>query len=115
MIKRKRSFSARFHVPRKIHTYAGAGMNSTGSNGRFSVASYNIHRCIGIDKRYDPERIIRVMQELQVDIIGLQEVDCQYFRPPRPVSVEILYPELPGLHYPCVQPTLWWSFSPQIL
>jgi endonuclease/exonuclease/phosphatase family metal-dependent hydrolase len=39
------------------------------------VASYNIHRCIGRDRRLDVARIARVIDELHCDIIGLQEVD----------------------------------------
>ena len=67
------------------------------SNGSFAVASYNIHRCIGVDKRYDPERIIQVMHELQVDIIGLQEVDCQYFLKDGTDQVD-LFKDATGFH-----------------
>lgn len=39
------------------------------------VVTYNIHRCKGADGRYDPCRIASVLNEIQADIIGLQEVD----------------------------------------
>lgn len=39
-----------------------------------TVASYNIHQCVGIDGRCDPRRIAQVVQEINADIIGLQEV-----------------------------------------
>lgn len=39
-----------------------------------SVASYNIHQCVGIDGRCDPPRIAQVIRELDADIVGLQEV-----------------------------------------
>ena len=39
------------------------------------VASYNIHGCVGLDKRYDVERIAGVIRELDCDTVGLQEVD----------------------------------------
>jgi len=39
-----------------------------------SVASYNIHRCVGVDGRRDPLRIAQVIRELDADIVGLQEV-----------------------------------------
>ncbi len=42
---------------------------------RMRVASYNIHRGIGRDGRYDPQRILRVLEEMEADIIALQEVD----------------------------------------
>lgn len=39
------------------------------------VASYNIHRGIGRDGRYDPARILRVLREVDADVVALQEVD----------------------------------------
>jgi len=39
------------------------------------VASYNIHRCIGTDGKYNPDRIAAVIRHLNPDLIGLQEVD----------------------------------------
>lgn len=39
------------------------------------VASYNIHQCVGVDGRRDPERIAAVIQQLGADVIALQEVD----------------------------------------
>jgi endonuclease/exonuclease/phosphatase family metal-dependent hydrolase len=41
----------------------------------FKIATYNIHRCIGIDDKYNPQRILRVIHELDADIIGIQEID----------------------------------------
>jgi endonuclease/exonuclease/phosphatase family metal-dependent hydrolase len=41
-----------------------------------TIASYNIHRCVGSDSIYRPGRIVAVIQELDADIIGLQEVDA---------------------------------------
>src|SRR3954451_25119469 len=43
---------------------------------RFRVATYNIHKCVGIDRRYSPERIVEVLGETDADVIGLQEVLC---------------------------------------
>ena len=42
-----------------------------------TVATYNIHRCIGLDRIRDPARIAQVIGELDVDLIGLQEVDAR--------------------------------------
>jgi endonuclease/exonuclease/phosphatase family metal-dependent hydrolase len=39
------------------------------------IGSYNIHGCVGLDKRYDVERIAGVIRELDCDAVGLQEVD----------------------------------------
>lgn len=38
------------------------------------AASYNIHRGVGLDRRRDVDRIARVIQEIDPDVIGLQEV-----------------------------------------
>lgn len=40
---------------------------------RISIASYNVHAWNGMDRSYDPGRIIRVLGELKADIIALQE------------------------------------------
>lgn len=39
------------------------------------IASYNIHKCVGMDGRFDPDRIASVVAELDADIVALQEVD----------------------------------------
>jgi len=44
----------------------------------FTVASYNVHRCVGRDGRHDPGRVAKVIEELQADVIALQEVDIRY-------------------------------------
>ena len=42
------------------------------------VASYNIHKGIGLDRMRRPERIIDVLCELDADIIALQEADRRF-------------------------------------
>ena len=42
------------------------------------VASYNVHRCIGVDKRFDPGRVAAVIEELDADIVALQEADRRF-------------------------------------
>lgn len=39
-----------------------------------SVLSYNIHECVGLDRRRDPARIAQVIKESGAQIVGLQEV-----------------------------------------
>jgi endonuclease/exonuclease/phosphatase family metal-dependent hydrolase len=41
------------------------------------VATYNIHSCVGVDRRYAPDRVAAVLRELGADIIGLQEIDAR--------------------------------------
>ena len=38
------------------------------------IATYNIHRCRGMDRRVMPARIIEVLREVDADVIALQEV-----------------------------------------
>lgn len=45
--------------------------------GALTVATYNIHRCVGLDRIRDPARIANVIGELNADVIGLQEVDAR--------------------------------------
>lgn len=37
------------------------------------IATYNTHGCVGADRRCDPERIARVIGELDADVVALQE------------------------------------------
>ena len=39
------------------------------------VVTYNIHRAIGIDRKFAPERIIDILKALDGDVVLLQEVD----------------------------------------
>ncbi|MBE0558530.1 MAG: endonuclease/exonuclease/phosphatase family protein [Proteobacteria bacterium] len=38
------------------------------------IASYNVHKCVGMDFKKDPDRIAAVIRSLDADIISLQEV-----------------------------------------
>jgi endonuclease/exonuclease/phosphatase family metal-dependent hydrolase len=42
---------------------------------QITLATYNIHACVGIDRRFDPERIVQVLNEMDVDVVALQEVE----------------------------------------
>lgn len=43
-----------------------------------TVASYNIHKAVGVDNVCDPDRIISVLREMDADIIALQEADTRF-------------------------------------
>ncbi|MBL0219425.1 MAG: endonuclease/exonuclease/phosphatase family protein [Myxococcales bacterium] len=44
---------------------------------KLRVLSYNIHKCIGgVDRRYEPSRIVEVIRKLDADVVMLQEVDA---------------------------------------
>lgn len=42
------------------------------------VASYNIRKAIGTDRRRSPERVLEVLAEVDADIIALQEADRRF-------------------------------------
>ncbi len=39
-----------------------------------TIATYNIHSAVGTDRKFSPDRIVGVLQEMQADIVALQEV-----------------------------------------
>ena len=39
------------------------------------LLTYNVHRCVGTDKRLDVGRIVAVIGEHEPDIVCLQELD----------------------------------------
>jgi len=41
---------------------------------RLRIATYNVHRCRGLDGRTRPERIARVLRVIDADVVALQEV-----------------------------------------
>lgn len=48
--------------------------------GALTIASYNVHKCVGTDKRFDPDRVAEVIAELDADILALQEADRRFGR-----------------------------------
>lgn len=45
-----------------------------------TVASYNVHKCIGVDNIFDPDRVAAVICEIDADIVALQEADERFGR-----------------------------------
>lgn len=43
---------------------------------RLRVATYNIHSCIGLDKKTSPERIADIIAAMDTDVVAPQEVDA---------------------------------------
>lgn len=40
----------------------------------FRIATYNIHKCRGLDRRVRPKRIAEVLKQIDADVVALQEV-----------------------------------------
>lgn len=62
------------------------------------VASYNIHAGIGMDRAVDLERVARVLEPLDADVIALQEVD-ERVRRSGEVDQAARLAELLGMHH----------------
>ncbi|MEE9428365.1 MAG: endonuclease/exonuclease/phosphatase family protein [Paracoccaceae bacterium] len=45
------------------------------SKNHFRLASYNVRKCVGLDRRRRPGRIVDVLNSLDADVIALQEAD----------------------------------------
>ena len=52
----------------------GGGVNAP----TLTVASYNMRKAIGTDRRRKPERTLDVLNELDADVIALQEADRRF-------------------------------------
>jgi endonuclease/exonuclease/phosphatase family metal-dependent hydrolase len=62
------------------------------------VATYNVHRCRGLDGRVRPERIVEVLREIDADIVALQEV-VSVGSGPRTENQSAFIAEELGLHF----------------
>jgi endonuclease/exonuclease/phosphatase family metal-dependent hydrolase len=67
----------------------------------FTVATYNVHKCVGLDRRRDPVRVASVIRELEADIVGLQEVENRSAGTPESAQMDFLaretgYEAVPG-------------------
>lgn len=57
---------------------------------RVVLASYNVHGCVGSDGRRDVARVARVIERLDADIVGLQEVESSPPSPGEPPQMDLL-------------------------
>lgn len=65
---------------------------------KIRIATYNIHKCVGIDRRFSPERIADVLREVEADVVALQEVLCHHNSLKRDHQAEFIAAEL-GVNY----------------
>jgi endonuclease/exonuclease/phosphatase family metal-dependent hydrolase len=71
-------------------------MPAAAGDSRLTVASYNIHRCIGMDGRRDVARVARVIESLDADVVALQEVESRPVCGGGPVQMDV-FSHLAGL------------------
>lgn len=70
----------------------------TKANLQITLLTYNIHKAIGNDRRFDPSRIARICEAERADIIALQEVDHGVPRS-RHLNVAEVLAEMLGYHH----------------
>lgn len=51
-----------------------AAAESAAGGVRLRVVTYNVHKCVGLDRRVRPARVAAVLREIGADLIALQEV-----------------------------------------
>jgi len=59
------------------HTAAPPVLSAAAQAPAVRIVTYNIHTCVGVDRRYDPDRIVEVLREINADIACLQEVGAR--------------------------------------
>lgn len=60
---------------------------------QFRLASYNIRKCVGLDRRRKPERILEVLNGLEANVIALQEADRRLGDRPAALSAHLIETE----------------------
>lgn len=61
---------------RRLRNSDQSAEKSRGDEPRLTVATYNIHSCLNMDRRCNPDRTAAVLSSLNPDIVALQEVDA---------------------------------------
>lgn len=59
----------------------------------FRIATWNIRKCIGLDRRRDPHRVARVIAGLDADIVALQEADKRLGQRPAALTADLVETE----------------------
>jgi endonuclease/exonuclease/phosphatase family metal-dependent hydrolase len=64
------------------------------------VATYNIRKCVGLDRKRDPARVLAVLCEIDADIITLQEADRRFGSRESCFPLEMIEARTPWTHVP---------------
>lgn len=81
-----------------IATAPGTVNIKMGQGDKFRIVTYNVHKCVGVDRRLNPARIVSVLKEVNADIIALQEVLCVQGRDSQSDQAHFIAREL-GFNY----------------
>ncbi len=74
------------------------------------VASYNIRKSLGTDRKRRPDRIMRILGEIDADIVALQEVDLRFGQRTSTLSSEAIvdHTDYMPVRYGIQQQSLGW-------
>ena len=62
---------------------------------QITLASYNIRKAVGLDRRRDPDRILAILREIDADVVALQEADRRYGRRMSVLPLEAIHEHTP--------------------
>jgi endonuclease/exonuclease/phosphatase family metal-dependent hydrolase len=81
------------------------------------VATWNIRKCIGLDRRRDPHRTARVIAGLGAEIVAIQEADKRLGRRPAALSADLVRQEtgLEAVEAGGHEPSLGWHGNAVLL
>jgi endonuclease/exonuclease/phosphatase family metal-dependent hydrolase len=66
---------------------------------RIRIATYNVHKCRGLDRRTNPDRITAVIAQLDADIIAIQEILDVRNGKPEYVQARRIHSQLGGYNF----------------
>lgn len=74
------------------------------------VASYNIRKSLGTDRRRNPTRIMQILREIDADIVALQEVDRRFGQRAATLSADAIVETTPyaPINFAIRQASLGW-------
>lgn len=84
MHEKRKTLPASIIASIRAHKARGTGSHAQHDPARHDpetgllVASYNVHKCVGVDGKFDPGRIAQVIREIGADVIALQEADTRF-------------------------------------
>jgi endonuclease/exonuclease/phosphatase family metal-dependent hydrolase len=60
------------------------------SDNKIRLASYNVRKCVGLDLKRSPERVLEVVSGLNADVIALQEADKRLGNRPAALPLRLI-------------------------
>lgn len=79
MREKRPNLSASILASIRAHKNRGVGGHEPHDRSKgMLIASYNVHKCVGVDGKFDPARTSHVIREIGADVLALQEADTRF-------------------------------------